>query len=113
MKERLTEEELIGVTIDLGAARKGELNESFLAMFGYWVKALLKRIFGGAHVPVSIKGTRSEVSAFADALGRERDYMTSLRKNGLDDKSTFSNKYKLDKAVQSFEQETGLKWPFN
>jgi hypothetical protein len=113
MNQKLNEEEIVKLTIDLGTARKGELNESFLAMFGYWVKVLLKRIFGGSQVPVNIKGTRSEVSAFADALGRERDYMTSLRRHGLDDKRTFSNKYKLDKAVQSFEQETGLKWPFD
>jgi hypothetical protein len=112
MKERLTEEELIGITIDLGAARKGKLDESFLAMFGYWVKALLKRIFGGAEVPVNVKGSRSEIQSFANALGREKDYMTSLRSHGLHDKRTYGNKYKLDKAVQRFEKDTGLKWPF-
>ncbi len=112
MKKHLNEEELVSITIDLGAVRKGKLNESFLAMFGYWVKAILKRIFGGVEVPVNVSGTRSEVEAFANALGREKDYMTSLRAHGLDDKRTFSNKYKLDSAVQSFEKETGLKWPF-
>jgi len=112
MKNRLNEEELVSTTIDLGIARKGELNESFLAMFGYWVKAIMKRIFGGANVPVSVKGTRSEVESFANALGRERDYMTSLKRNGLDNETTFGNKYRLDKAVENFEKETGLKWPF-
>ncbi len=61
---------------------------------------------------VSVKGSPSQISAFFTALNREKRYMDSYIKNGLDDPSTMVSKYELDKSVRNFEYETGLKWPF-
>jgi hypothetical protein len=61
---------------------------------------------------VSVKGSPSQISAFFTALNREKRYMDSYIKNGLDDPSTMKSKYELDKSVRKFEYETGLKWPF-
>tara|TARA_R110001583_G_scaffold16538_3_gene67694 strand:+ start:135 stop:479 length:345 start_codon:yes stop_codon:yes gene_type:complete len=112
----LNEDELGNFTIDFAEIRNNELNESFLAAFGNWVKLLLNRTFGqgsGSKGPyVSIKGTPSEVKAFAGALGNEKKYIQAIRKHGLDDPRVTSNKAKLDKAVKSFERTTRIKWPF-
>jgi len=61
---------------------------------------------------LSVKGSPSQISAFFTALNREKKYMDSYIKNGLDDPSTMVSKYELDKSVRTFEYETGLKWPF-
>lgn len=112
MEQELQEDKLSKITIDLDAKQSGELNESFLRMFGYWTKKILERIFGGAPVPVHIKGTRSQVDSFAAALGREKRYMQAINDFGLDDPRTYKQRGRLDAAVSSFERRTGLKWPF-
>lgn len=110
MKE---ENELITQTIDLGAVRRGELNETFMAAFGEWVKTMMKWTFGeNVFFPSKVKGTQREVNSFMQALKHERRYMDAYRKYGLADKRTYDNRYKLDDAVKNFERTTSLKWPF-
>ena len=87
--------------IDLSQANNGVLNETLMGVFG-----------DNVFFPKKIKGTRSEVDKFLRALSKEKNYMSSYKKYGLSDKRTYDNKYKLDKAVQDFEKETNLKWPF-
>tara|TARA_R110000824_G_scaffold112153_8_gene261211 strand:- start:879 stop:1199 length:321 start_codon:yes stop_codon:yes gene_type:complete len=101
-------------TIDLGKAkRETDLNESFLATFGFLVKSALKRMFGyNAGTDLRIKGTRSEIETFMDALHNEKKYMQAYKRHGLTNPTTLRQKHKLDFAVSSFEKETGLKWPF-
>jgi len=108
----IQEETIVPIVIDLGVARRGQLDESWLRMFGGWVKILMKSMFGDADIPVKIKGTPSEVRSFTNAVHGEKNYLQSLKKHGLNDKRTYANKYRLDKAVQKFEKATGLKWPF-
>jgi len=112
----LNEDELGNIVIDFAEIRDKELNESFLAAFGNWVKLLLNRTFGqgkGSYGPnVNVRGTPSEVKAFAKALGGEKRYIQAIKKHGLDDPRVTSNKAKLSKAVNSFERTTGIKWPF-
>lgn len=98
--------------IDLGAKRNGQIDESFLEMFGTGVKMIMQRMFGGSSVPVTIRGTKREVESFGRTLDRESRYMKSYKKYGLDDPRTYKNKAKLDKAVGNFERTTGLTWPF-
>ena len=83
------------------------------ACFGAWVKILLRRMFGNASMPVKIKGSRSEVESFARTLGGEKRYIESASRYGLDDPRTYKNKAKLTKAINNFERETSLKWPFD
>jgi hypothetical protein len=105
--------ELVPHVIDLGSSRRGDLDESFLQMFGNSVKSIMQRMFGGSTMPVTVKGTRSEIDAFSTAIGRERDYMKAYQEFGLDNPQTYRSKFKLDTAVRRFERKTNLKWPFS
>ena len=90
------------------------LNESFLTTFGYGAKEILSRLLGGdvGLNNIRIRGTRSDIGAFAKALQKEENYMRQLRATGLGDPSVLDTKYKLEKAVKEFEASTGLIWPF-
>jgi len=111
-KSIIKEDELSQIAVDLGTVRKGQLNESWLAMFGGWVKWILKGMFGGSNLPVKVVGTRSEVDSFAKALAKEKDYMSLISKYGLDDARTYKSRFKVEKAASEFQRKTGLKWPF-
>lgn len=106
------DEDLLARTIDLGASRRGNLDESFLGHFGGLVKLAMHRMFGRDTPSILVKGTRSEIDAFANTLTREKRYLESYQKHGLDDPRTLKNKGKLENAVRKFERETGLQWPF-
>jgi len=106
------DKDLTPIIIDLGARRKGQLNESFLVMMGGAIKMLLKRMFGGPRPPVKIRGTRSEIDSFSKALTSEKKYMDAALKYGLTDPRTYKNKSMLNKAISNFERTTGIKWAF-
>ena len=105
-------DELSPIVIDLSTHSRGEVTESWLRMFGWGVEKVMGRMFGGASVPVKVKGTKSEVDAFAKALGGEKRYMQTAASYGLNDPRTYKDKFKLRKRVSQFERKTGLKWPF-
>lgn len=105
-------EELVPITIDLSEAKRGELNESFLRMFGGAIKGILDRMFGGPKIPVTVRGSKSEISSFAKVLGREKKYMQAFHRYGLDDPRVIKNKYKLKNAINGFERTTGIPYPF-
>ena len=100
------------IEIDLGMANRGEVTESWLRMLGFGIESIMKAMFGGSAVPVRVKGSKREVSSFAKALSREKKYMQSAAKYGLNDPRTYKNKFKLNKSLSQFERTTGLKWPF-
>ena len=108
--------ELQPIVVDLNASRNGTLNESWLAMFGGAIQLLLKSMFGGDNSPASlrtsIRGTPEQVAAFGDVLGKEKRYMETFLKHGLNDPASFKSKATLNTAVANFERETGIKWPF-
>ena len=108
----MNNEDLAPIVIDLGVARRGELDESFLTMFGGAIKMIMSRMFGGSAVPVKIKGNKSEINSFAKAMDREKKYMKTAAKYGLNNPRTYKDKFKLRKSVSSFERKTGIKWPF-
>tara|TARA_R100000664_G_C2754066_1_gene141579 strand:- start:1402 stop:1722 length:321 start_codon:yes stop_codon:yes gene_type:complete len=103
------DKELTPIVIDL--TNKNQLDEGWLRMFGFWTKVLLKRMFGDSSVPVTIRGSKSDVASFANTISKEKRYMDSYMKYGLDNPRTYKNKSVLDSAVRSFERKTGLKWP--
>jgi len=105
-------EDLVPILIDLGSSRRGDLDESFLRMFGSGIQAILSRMFGGPSVPVSVRGTRSQIDSFSKVLSREKKYLESWQELGLDNPATYKNKFKLDSAIRQFERKTGLKYPF-
>ena len=108
----INEDKLEEFEINFNHLRDPNLKESFLASFGYMVKSLLKGIFSNKVPKTRVIGTRSEVEAFAKAMGSERDYLATLQSYGLDNPRSVRNKAVLRKNVSNFERKTGLKWPF-
>ena len=99
--------------IDLTAAKSGELNESWLTMFGSAIKLVLQRMFGeDIGIPVQVKGSPSDVAAFANTVQREKKYMEALRDYGLNNPRTYRSKAELASSISKFERATGLTWPF-
>lgn len=101
------------IEIDLGVAKRGEVNEIFFRLFGKAVQSILRSMFGGASIPVNVKGNKEEISSFAKAIARDKKYMSSVAKYGLNDPRVYKDKFKLRKAASNFERTTGLKYPFN
>jgi hypothetical protein len=112
----ISEEKIAPIVIDFAQVREKQLDETFLQVFGNWVKLLTKAMFGqgsrGWGGDVTVRGTPREVNAFAKTIGQEKRYIEIAKKHGLDDPRTVSNRAKLRKAAAAFERETGIKWPF-
>jgi len=112
----MSDSELIPIVINLNASREEKLNESFLTMLGGAIEMLLNQMFGGTVIdtPSSavVRGTPSQVAAFGDTLSREKKYMESFLKYGLNDPRSFSSRHELGRSIANFERETGIKWPF-
>ena len=104
----LTEDELKELVFDLGAYRKGKLDENILHVFAAWIQYLLSKMFKGRRIPVKVKGTRIEIQRFTDSLVNEKRYMEYIKKYGLDDPMTYKQKSKLDIAIKRFER--GYHW---
>ena len=100
----LTEEQLEEMVFDLGAARKGQLNENILHVFAAWIEYLLSKMYKGRRIPVKVRGNRIEVQRFTDALVNEKRYMDYIKKYGLDDPMTYKQKSKLNVAIKRFER---------
>ena len=108
------EENIVSFEIDLGAKRRGEINESWLLQFGSAIKMILRGMFGGDIVPpnVTVRGNPTEIRSFANALQKEKKYIEAYNKFGLKNPQTYKSKSVLKNAVSKFERATGIKWPF-
>jgi len=105
--------ELLEYEINLSTANNGELNEFFLRMFGKALEFIMKRVLGSnISIPVTVKGTTSEVNAFAKTLAGEKNFANAYNRYGLSDPRTYESKYRLSKAIYDFERTTGIVWPF-
>jgi len=120
-------EEMLPVKINLNIKKENKLDESFLSTFGSLAKWILGYIFGDAAVPVKVKeglesddnaprvkisGTPEQVNAFVEALGSEKEYMLTYMKHGLSDPKTLSSRHSLNRDIEEFEKQTGIRWPF-
>ena len=105
------DKDIAPIEIDLTAGKSGQVNEIWLQLFGTAVKQIMRTMFGGSAVPVSIKGSKSEISAFAKTLARDKKYVKSAAKHGLNDPRVLKDKYKLRKAAAAFKRETGIDYP--
>ena len=106
-------EELVPNIVNLNIGREGKLNESFLTMFGGVIETLLTQMFGHTDVVSTVvRGTPSQIASFGDTLAREKGYMETFLKYGLNDPRSFQSRHELEAAVANFERETGIKWPF-
>ena len=105
--------DLTRIVLDLDELKGGKLEEfNVLGQMGAAIKLILQSMFGGSNIPVTVKGSRSDVKAFARTVGREKRYMQAYKKYGLDDPRTYKSRFKLNKSVRDFERKTNLKWPF-
>jgi hypothetical protein len=100
------------IELDLNTMMDGRMDESFLRMFGWAIEKIMGSMFGGASIPVTVKGTQSQVRDFANVLGKEKNYLQKYRKFGLNNPQTYKSRYSLDSAVKKFERSTGITWPF-
>jgi|TARA_R110000824_G_scaffold122826_2_gene280339 hypothetical protein len=107
----MKDNELLPLEIDLEKLKGDQLDESFLTMWGSWIQTILKRMFGGGTVPVSIRGKQSDLESLAKVLGGEKRYMASYMKHGLNNPAVLKNRHALERAVYNFERDTGIKWP--
>tara|TARA_R110002020_G_scaffold82635_2_gene205002 strand:+ start:3184 stop:3525 length:342 start_codon:yes stop_codon:yes gene_type:complete len=112
VEDIIQEEELTPVVIDLGANRRGELTEQTLFQMGAQIKWMLGQMFAGSPINAMFRGTKSEIDSFGRALYREKKYMDSYLRYGLNDARTFRDKSRLANAVKGFQKSTGLTWPF-
>ena len=101
------------IEIDLSINNHGTIDEVFLQAFGQGVKQIIQMMFGGpsAYIPTRVKGTSSELKAFAKTLARDKRYIKSASKFGLNDPRVMKDKYQLRKAIANFERATGIKYP--
>lgn len=108
-------EEKTHIVIDLGAAKRGVLNETLFGAFAGITHWLLKTTMGvdmkSWNIPVKFKGSRSQLSSFEKAFKGERRYIRAAKKYGLDNPSTYKSKYQLNRAIRNFESSTGINWP--
>jgi hypothetical protein len=94
-------------------AKGKTLNERVFSQFAGDVRMMLLSLYdAGIDVPIHLVGRSEQIDSFMTALKKEKRYMDSYMRNGLDSHKTMSSKYQLDSAVKQFEYETGLKWPF-
>ena len=117
---------------------KDLLTEDYMRLVGEWSKWFLDRMYGdelnvvGVANPkdvenylfkeeecgeepkmdVVIRGKYHHVKAYAQALGREKDYIVAYNNYGKDHPATVRAKAELDKASKKFESLTGIMWPF-
>lgn len=97
------------IKIDLSSGN--QLNESFLRMFGSAIESILKAMFGGYSIPVTIKGDKTQINAFTRTISKEKDFLANARKYGLDNPATYRSKGELNRAIRNFESATGIDWP--
>ena len=104
--ENSEQKDLAPIVIDLDALKSGKFDEfNVMQQMGSAIKYIMGAMFGGSKIPVTVKGSRSDVKSFAKTIGREKRYMTAYKKHGLNDPRTY-------KSVRDFERKTNLKWPF-
>ena len=80
----MKQEKLDELVFDLGAARKGQLNENILHVFAAWIQYLLSKMYKGRRIPVRVRGNRIEVERFTDALVNEKRYMRIIDASNTD-----------------------------
>ena len=105
-------QDLETIKIDFNGLKENKLDESWLITFGWAIKKILKAVFGNVALPVEVRGSQGDVRSFLQTLSAEKGYIQALKAHGLDNPQTYRNKANLNKAVGSFERNTGLQWPF-
>lgn len=107
---KLQEDKMVPITIDLTVG-KDQIDESFLRDFGLAIELIIKNMFGVSLDQFKIRGPKTALQKFSDALRAETQYARAFRNAGLNDPSVLKTRWKLESAIRKFEAETGIKWP--
>lgn len=105
------------IHLNLNHKDSGTLNENVYSTFAGDVNFLMQSLYG-PQAPtmmdpkIAVTGTQAQIMSFFNTLQREKKYMDSFMKHGLNDAQTMNSRYQLQDAVKKFEYETGLRWPF-
>ena len=110
MDNTIKEDMMAPIVIDL--TQKDELDESWLRMFGENIKGILKAMFGNVSIPMQVRGSQSDVRSFISALHGEKNFISTMKRYGLDNPRTYRSRANLNQATSAFERQTGIKWPF-
>ena len=110
MSDTIQEDKIAPIVIDF--TKKDVIDESWLRMFGENIKGILKAMFGGAAIPVQVKGTSNDITSFVEALKKEKSWVERINKYGSSNPRSIRSKAELDKAAAEFQRATGIKWPF-
>lgn len=90
---------------------KSLITESFLALFGDYIKIALSRLLGSDVPEIRFRGRATDIKSLYNVLSHEKRYAESFMNHQLNNPQLINDKYKLEQAIASFEHETGIKWP--
>ena len=115
--DKLYEDNLEEVIVDLEEMKSKKLDESMIRLYGFWFEKALRHamgepLIGPPDAPIKFRGSRGDIGLLAATLGKERKYLESAKESGLTSPETYNNKSLLQRAVKTFETKTGIKWPF-
>jgi hypothetical protein len=117
------------VKIDFEKLKSNSLNETYLGTFAADVEYLLSHLFDRGFNPrltgpgriyeddkealpqISIKGSKEDLTAFANVIEHEKTYALKYLDVGLGSPELAEEKIKLENSIYNFEKMTGLKWP--
>lgn len=102
------------IHLNLNHKNSARLTEDVYSDFSNDVYFLMQSLYGGRapDLKVSMTGNQGQIMAFMTALQREKRYMDSFMRHGLNNSQTMTSRSQLQRAVERFEFETGLRWPF-
>lgn len=103
----IKEDKMVETSVNLDSS----INEQYLKAFAHKVEEILKAMLTGRHAPVSVKGEKGKVEAFARALGSEERYIKILQDSSPTDPQSMEMRHQLESAIANFEKSTGIKWP--
>ena len=105
--DSIKEDKMTPTSIDFGSS----INEQYLKTFAHKVEEILKAMLTGRRSPVSVKGDRDKLQAFASALGNEERYIKALQDSSPMEPQVMEMRHQLESAIANFEKVTGIKWP--
>lgn len=111
------------LVIDLEKAKR-RLNETEAEAIGWWTKQLLRYMYGNdvklianlneedSSKTFTIKGQYKDVKAYAKAVAAQKEFLDAYIEFGTDHPQTAKKRAELRGNVSTFENTTGLQWPF-
>ena len=119
-------------------SNKKLLNESYMTAWASWNKTILRNLYGqdvvltaditnlpplkeeeegpsGAdnQLSFSIVGEEADVKAYAQTIMAQKNYLDFYVQYGLEHFQTKKAKEILEQKIHSFQQLTGITWPFS